>query len=171
MFRRCACLAVLALFAMAAHATETTATPANNSDNKPKAEAPRYGALRFVAVNLRKGPGKRYPIDWVYRRPGMPVEVIKSFDTWYRIRDYEGAEGWVHKTQVKFQRRGMITGKIRPLFESPDDKSAVQAYLQPLVLFDLTGCSAEWCAVRGDGFSGYLRKTGFFGAYAKEVFE
>lgn len=168
MVRHCALLALFLLMTAPVQAAET---PPVADDAKPKAEAPRFGALRFGAVNLRKGPGKRYPIDWVYHRPGMPVEVIKSFDTWYRIRDYEGAEGWVHKTQVKFQRRGMITGSIRPLFEAPDDKAAVQAYLQPLVMFDLSACAAAWCAVRGAGFTGYLRKTGFFGAYAKEVFE
>lgn len=171
MIRCCALTAVCLLLAAPVQSAEQPSAAASGGETVPKAEPARFGALRFGAVNLRKGPGKRYPIDWVYHRPGMPVEVIKSFDTWYRIRDYEGAEGWVHKTQVKFQRRGMITGKLRPLFEAPDDKSAVQAYLQPLVMFDLAACSSDWCTVRGTGFSGHLRKTSFFGAYAKEVFE
>lgn len=171
MLRCLASVIVCVLLAASVQAADTKPVAEGSNDAKPNAEPARFGALRFGAVNLRKGPGKRYPIDWVYYRPGMPVEVIKSFDTWYRIRDYEGAEGWVHKTQVKFQRRGMITGKIRPLFEAPDDKAPVRAYLQPHVLFDLRSCTADWCAVRGGDFSGYLRKTSFFGAYTKEVFE
>ena len=39
---------------------------------------PRFVSLRASEVNLRAGPGIRYPIQWVYQRRNMPVEVIEE---------------------------------------------------------------------------------------------
>ena len=36
---------------------------------------PRFASLRASDVNLRTGPGTRYPIDWVFTHQGMPVEI------------------------------------------------------------------------------------------------
>ena len=148
------------------------AEPAPEAESKSKLELPRFGALRFAAVNLRAGPGTRYPMTWVYKRAGLPVEVIALFDTWYRIRDYEGTEGWVHKTQVKLQRRGMIIGtKPHDARAAPEATAPVTAHLMPLVQFNLVSCSKDWCLAKSDDFKGYLRKDAIFGAYPTEVFE
>ncbi len=37
---------------------------------------PRWVTLKSNEVNMRTGPGTRYPIQWVYRRAGMPVGAI-----------------------------------------------------------------------------------------------
>jgi hypothetical protein len=34
---------------------------------------PRFASLRGSQVNVRTGPGVRYPIDWVFQRRSMPV--------------------------------------------------------------------------------------------------
>lgn len=163
-------LVILLTLPLTAAAAGAEAAP--ETDAKPKLELPRFGALRFAAVNLRTGPGTRYPISWVYKRAGLPVEVIALFDTWYRIRDYEGSEGWVHKTQVKFQRRGMMLGaKPHDARAAPEATAPVTAHLMPLVQFNLVSCSKDWCLAKSDDFKGYLRKDTFFGAYPAEVFE
>ena len=59
---------------------------------------PRFAVLRSDEVNLRTGPGPRHPVDWVIRRRDLPVEITAEFDTWRRIRDIEGTEGWVHQS-------------------------------------------------------------------------
>src|SRR3546814_20543597 len=72
---------------------------------------PRFVTLRADEVNLRTGPGTRYPIDWVYQRRGMPVEIIDEFDTWRRIRDWQGTEGWVHQSMVQGPPGLLVTGR------------------------------------------------------------
>src|SRR3954469_25672361 len=62
------------------------------SENLP---LPRYAAFKSNEVNLRAGPGENYPKQWVYQRAGMPVEIFEEWDTWRRIRDYQGVTGWV----------------------------------------------------------------------------
>ena len=51
---------------------------------------PRFVSLKSAEVNLRTGPGTRYPIEWVYKRRALPVEIIAEFDNWRRVRDWEG---------------------------------------------------------------------------------
>ena len=72
---------------------------------------PRFVSLRANEVNLRSVPGIRFPIDWVYRRSGLPVEVIDEFDTWRQVRDWEGTTGWVHKSMVQGRRTVRVTGE------------------------------------------------------------
>ncbi|MEJ0062433.1 MAG: SH3 domain-containing protein [Alphaproteobacteria bacterium] len=161
-------LLILTLFAaFPAHADEEE----NSGGKKETIALPRFAALRYSEVNLRTGPGTRYPIEWVYRRAGMPVEIIAAFDLWYRIRDFEGAEGWVHKTKLRMDRRGMVTGQIHELRDDPNEKASIAAHLEPGVIFDIKSCAPEWCKARGKNFSGYLRKSDFFGAYPQEKFD
>ena len=65
---------------------------------------PRFVSLRADEVNMRTGPGVRYPIDWVYARQGLPVQVIGEFEAWRQIRDSEGSTGWVHRTMLSGRR-------------------------------------------------------------------
>ena len=80
---------------------------------------PRYVALKSDEVNIRVGPGKRYPITWVYHRTHMPVEIVEEFAHWRKIRDFEGSTGWVHKglldgARTALSSRIFINGRMRP---------------------------------------------------------
>jgi len=65
---------------------------------------PRFVSLRSDKVFMRFGPGKQYPIKWVYERKWLPVEIILEFDTWRKIRDHAGEEGWVHQSLLSDRR-------------------------------------------------------------------
>src|SRR5277367_600855 len=74
---------------------------------------PRFVSLRSDEVNLRSGPGVRYPIDWIYTRRDLPVEVIAEFEAWRKIRDCQGAEGWVHQSFLWAHRTMVVMGQQR----------------------------------------------------------
>ena len=57
---------------------------------------PRYVSLKSDHVNVRAGPTKDNDVAWVYTRSGLPVEITAEFENWRRVRDSEGAEGWVY---------------------------------------------------------------------------
>ena len=63
-----------------------------------EAQLPRFEALHADKVNLRSGPGDRYPIQWVYVRRDWPVEVIAQWDHWRRVRDWEGTDALLKQT-------------------------------------------------------------------------
>lgn len=129
---------------------------------------PRFVSLRASEVNLRTGPGVRYPIDWVYHRRDLPVEVIDEFETWRRIRDWEGTVGWVHQSMLQGARRALITGEARTLRQEPEKTSPPVARIEPGVIGRLENCEEIWCEVTVNGLSGWLQRHEFYGVYPRE---
>src|SRR6266446_1681609 len=86
---------------------------------------PRFVSLHADKVNLRAGPGDRYPIEWVLTRKEMPVEIVAEFEHWRRVRDYQGTEGWVHERMLEGKRAVVVTGGIRAIRRQPVANAAV----------------------------------------------
>ena len=137
---------------------------------------PRFVSLRSDEANLRSGPGTRYPVDWVYTRRDLPVEVIAEFDAWRKIRDWQGTEGWLHETFLSPKRTIVVTGDIakdgrRRLRADPDEKSPALALLDPNVIAKLTSCPRAipaYCKVEVQNLQGWLQRSEFWGAYPGE---
>jgi SH3-like domain-containing protein len=136
---------------------------------------PRFVSLKSDRVNVRAGPNKDQDVRWVYTRVGMPVEITAEFENWRRIRDWEGAEGWVYHSLLSGKRTAMVVPKLNaelvPLYESPDSKSDVVARLQSGVLGSLKSCDGQWCLFSGKNFGGYIRQDRLWGAYPNEKVE
>ena len=154
--------AVLALMAASpgAVAAETTGLP-----------LPRFVSLRADEVNLRTGPGVQYPIDWVYRRSLLPVEIIAEYNTWRKIRDWQGTEGWVHQSMLGRERTVIVTGKLRTLRNKSDTTGRPVAQAEAGIIARLLECpdASTWCRVEVDGFEGWFRRVEFWGVYRNEV--
>ncbi len=132
---------------------------------------PRFVALRAAKVNLRTGPGIRYPIEWVYARKGLPLEVIDEFETWRRVRDWQGSVGWVHQSMLSSQRGAMVVGEQRLLRRAPEDGAAGVARVEAGVVTRLRRCVGGWCRIEVKGFAGWLRQDQIYGAYPDESVE
>jgi SH3-like domain-containing protein len=148
----------------------SVAQAADEIDNTSHLPLPRFATLRSGEVNMRTGPGTRYPIEWVYTRRGLPVEVTAEYDIWRYVRDPEGTEGWVNKTELTGKRGLVITGGVHELRDDRDDKAATLAHVEAGAIGELVSCVPDWCKVKFDGIKGYLRKTDFWGAYQGETF-
>jgi len=129
---------------------------------------PRYVTLRAREVNVRTGPGVRYPIDWVFQRPNLPVEVVAEFDTWRKIRDFEGTEGWVHQSMLSGRRTVIVMQAVRLLRREPSEGAAPMARLEPGVIAWLEVCRDGWCEVEVAGIDGWLRRGDIWGVRADE---
>src|SRR4029078_12401871 len=95
---------------------------------------PRYVSLKSDHVNVRGGPTKDNDVAWVYTRSGLPVEITAEFENWRRVRDSEGAEGWVYHSLLSGRRTAVITMKAKDdlasLYDRPDSAGRVAARLQ-----------------------------------------
>jgi SH3-like domain-containing protein len=134
---------------------------------------PRFVTLRSDEVNMRAGPGVRYPVEWVYKRRDLPVEVVAEYDTWRKIRDWQGTQGWVHQGMLSGKRAVIVTGDLRLLRKEPDTTALPAARLEEGVIAQLKECpeGMTWCKVEADGYLGWLRKAEFWGVYSGEVME
>ena len=126
---------------------------------------PRFVSIAGHEVNLRTGPGLQYPIEWVYRLKGLPLQIIAEYKTWRKVRDWEGAQGWVHQNMLSGKRMIIITNGPHPIHKSPDGASGVVARAETGVVGELIKCEAKslWCQVSTDGFAGWLKREHFWG--------
>src|SRR5258708_2086270 len=92
---------------------------------------PRFASLRSDEVNVRTGPGTRYPVDWVFKRKAMPVEIVAEYENWRKIRDWQGASGWVHHSLLTGKRRFIIPSKATTLHKTPATSPALVTNLDP----------------------------------------
>src|SRR6266550_7928602 len=121
----------LAGFLALAIALVAMAPPAAAAESEPGAKLPRFVSLRSDLVNLRVGPGETYPIQWVLTRKEMPVEIVREFEHWRMIRDWQGTEGWIHERMVSGKRSVVVKGGIRALHRQPDPASEIIARAEP----------------------------------------
>jgi SH3-like domain-containing protein len=142
---------------------------------------PRFVSTRSNPINVRVGPGTKYEIAWNYLVSGVPVEIVQEFDTWRKIRDLDGAEGWVHQSLLVGTRAGYATplaagGEVDMRVARADD-AGIRARLAPGVRVNISECDGDWCTVSagqpGDraNFSGYVRQEEIWGVYPNEVFD
>ena len=133
---------------------------------------PRYVSLKSDHVNVRAGPTKDNDVAWVFTRPGLPVEITAEFENWRRVRDSEGAEGWVYHSLLSGRRTAVITMKhkddLAPIYDRADADSAVAARLQAGVVAQVKKCTTNWCHVTGNGFDGWIQQERLWGVYADE---
>src|SRR5262249_12035580 len=113
LFGRTACLAL----AVAAIGFAGTAALRAAADVAPGAGGglpiPRFVSLKAGRVNVRAGPTKDHDVAWVYTRSGLPVEVTAEFENWRRIRDWEGAEGWVYHSMLSGKRTAIVSAATK----------------------------------------------------------
>lgn len=133
-----------------------------------KSSVPRFVSLRPNEVNVRVGPGPNYPVEWIYLKSGFPVEVIAEFDTWRKIRDFEGTEGWVHQSMLSKKRHARIQDEEVIMYREADDQSAPLVRLQKGVILDLLKSRGEWCQVQIFDFKGWIPKSSLWGIYPQE---
>ncbi len=133
---------------------------------------PRYVSLKSDHVNVRAGPTKDNDVEWVYTRSGLPVEITAEFENWRRVRDSEGAEGWVYHSLLSGRRTAVVTMKhkddLASIYERADSTSPVTARLQAGVVAQVKHCGSGWCHVGGNGFDGWIEQQRLWGVYADE---
>jgi SH3-like domain-containing protein len=157
-----ACLALSAALVLAV-------APAWAAENEPGARLPRFVSLRSDQVNLRVGPGENYPIRWVLTRKEMPVEIVREFEHWRMIRDWQGTEGWVHERMVWGKRGIVVKGGVRALHRQPDPASEVVARAEPGVFARLVECRGGWCRIEAAEITGWVQRGEVWGVYPDEV--
>jgi SH3-like domain-containing protein len=137
---------------------------------------PRYVSLKSDHVNLREGPSKDHATKWIYQRAGLPVEITAEFETWRRVRDSEGAEGWVLHSLLSGKRTVLVSPWKKdapplPLRAEPGDDANITARLSPGVIAGVKKCDGTWCRLKGEGYDGYMAQISLWGVYPGEKVE
>ena len=166
---RAASLSSRSQFAFVALAVLLFAAVPARADDKPG--VPRFASLRVGEVNLRSGPGTKYPIQFVYHHKGLPVEILSEYDIWLKVRDWQGSEGWVHERMITPARTVIIKTDTRTIYRDPARDSPALAKLEPGVVARLLECRNAWCRIETEkqNIKGWLLRSEVWGVYPDEV--
>lgn len=151
--------------------TAQAAIPGFAAEGRP---VPRYVSLRSDKVYVRAGPAMRYPIKWIYKRAGMPVEIVQEFDNWRKVRGIDGEEGWVHQSMLSGERTVLIRkvqDDLVPMREGFSAGARMTARLEPMVVASIDKCAGDWCRVEAGGYRGWVQRNFLWGIYDSEEFK
>lgn len=132
---------------------------------------PRMVSLRADEVNVRSGPDLDHPIMWVFKRRYMPVEIVAEFEVWRKIRDWEGAEGWVHRAMLTGSRSVVVRDETLTMRRDSTDHAPAVARLAQGMVARVEQCDPTWCEVTVRGYEGWIPREGTWGLYPDEVID
>jgi SH3-like domain-containing protein len=137
-------------------------------ESKTQLPLPRFVSIKAGEARLHVGPGMQYPTTWVYLRKNLPVQIIEEYDTWRKIRDMEGYEGWFHKSLVQGKRTLIIQSHCS-LYTSSSEDARILAHIEKGVIVFLKSYTLDWAYVYLDGHKGYVKRSHIYGLLPHEV--
>ncbi|MBS0474400.1 MAG: hypothetical protein JSR28_04530 [Proteobacteria bacterium] len=148
--------------ALAALTLGLIATPAAAADD---GKTPYWASIRAGEVNMRAGPGEDYRIEWVYRRPQLPVKVLRMMEGWRLVEDPDGARGWMLARFLTRQHSGFVKGKgLADMREKGGGDARLLWRVEPGNVVLIGDCVNGWCEVRLGDRAGYIAQDRLWGA-------
>jgi SH3-like domain-containing protein len=135
---------------------------------------PRFVSLKSSRVNSRIGPGLNYSVDWMYLKAGLPMEIVQEYDTWRKVRDADGSEGWINQSLLSGKRTAIVApwqrgkGAQIKLLGDPNNDARVVALVEPGVIGTIKSCDGQWCRMTFGGHTGWISQSLVWGAYPGE---
>ncbi|MBX7526904.1 SH3 domain-containing protein [Qipengyuania vesicularis] len=127
-------------------------------------ETPYWASLRANEINMRVGPSADYKIDWVYRRKGLPVKVVRVMEGWRLVQDPDGTQGWIAARLLSPERSAIVAGEgLAAMYEDADQSSTLKWRLEPGVVGSLGDCSRGWCELTIGNRAGWVRQERLWG--------
>ena len=134
-----------------------------------------YMSLRSNKVHMRVGPGKIYPVIWVYVSRGVPLKVIGKNNEWLQVQDKDGETGWIYYRLLSKVRTSITTSNNVFLHYHPDNNADISARLMRHVVVMPTTCRNTWCKINVPSgeqtISGWVRRQYLWGIDPSDLFE
>lgn len=136
---------------------------------------PRFVSLKSSRINVRRGPGDDYPVEWIFTRKGMPVRITGEYSLWRRIQDQDGDTGWVYHSMLSGERTASVlpvpgSPDPRPIYASADATANLVALAEPGVIGEVKGCTGPWCKIEIRGYEGFIPRDQIWGVGPAENF-
>lgn len=149
------------------------AMPALSEDRGPVTNLPlpRFVSMKAAEGNVRRGPSLTHRIDWVFKRRDLPLEITAEHGHWRRVRDRDGAGGWVHYSLLSGTRTVIVEADMLDIYSKPDPNSLTVAQLEMGVVARIDQCSIDWCRLSAGGYRGWAEKTHLWGVKPDEVLD
>jgi SH3-like domain-containing protein len=121
--------------------------------------AARRLAVSVDKANMRSGPGTNHEILWSVGKY-YPVDTLKKSGSWYKIRDFEGDEAWIHESLLKAIPAVIVKAPLVNIRENPGTDSRILFQGEKGVSFRRLETKGNWFKVQhADGEVGWVHKS------------
>ena len=121
-----------------------------------------YMSLKYNKVNVRYGPGKDYPIKFIFNKKNYPVEIIDQKENFRKIMDLKKNSGWIHWSQLK-KSSSLIVLSEAILYSDNTKFSRPIAKIEAGRLLNKKKCNLNWCKVETGKYKGWVLKENLWG--------
>jgi len=164
-------LSRLSVFVILLGLASPTIAPAQDRGPVTNLPIPRFVSMKASEANIRRGPSLTHRIDWVFKRKDIPLEITAEHGHWRRVRDRDGAGGWVHYSLLSGVRTAIIEKDMLDLLSRPQDNAMTIARLELGVIARISSCDVGWCEVSAGGYEGWARKAHLWGVQPDETLD
>ena len=148
----------------------TSFTSAETLGNETGLKIPRFVSLKASNSNLRIGPGENYPIKLKYIIANTPIEITDEHKDWRKIIDFEGNNGWLHKSLIKGKKFAIVNTPYQEglqVLNKPKGKNIGKIGKRNIL--EVKTCLIHWCKIKYKKNTGWVNKINLWGVYEKEI--
>ena len=121
--------------------------------------------LRNNTANLRQGPSFDYPVKIFYKKKYLPVLVVDNSYNFRKIKDHENNTGWIHLSQLSKKKAALTNADQVVIFKKSTIFSTPLVVLEKGRLCLVLKCNDEWCKIKTDKYSGWVKKQNLWGNF------
>lgn len=116
-------------------------------------------AVASEIANIRSGPSAESEVLWQVERY-YPLLVIEKKGSWYRFKDIDGQQGWVHKSLLDTTATVVVRVRRANLRSGPGTGNAILFDAEKGTPFKILTRKKDWLKVQHtDGDSGWIFKS------------
>ena len=121
-----------------------------------------FVSLKSSEVNMRVGPGKEYPIAWVFMRANLPMLLMAEFDQWRKVKFIDGTVGWVHKNMVSRKSSAIVTENYAIMYRHASKKHPI-AKMEKGVIVHILKRDGDFVKVDVNNQKGWVERKFLWG--------
>ena len=119
-------------------------------------------SLKKDKVYVRHGPGKNYPIKYIYKKKFLTIKVIDKKDNFRRIIDHKKNSGWIHQIMLR-KLNSLIVLEEKIVFKKNSKFSKPLVKLEKGRLVIIKKCLPNWCRIETGNYSGWIETKNVWG--------
>ena len=133
-----------------------------NPSNVISEENDYFLSLKKDKVYVRYGPGKNYPIKYIYNKKFLTIKVIDKKDNFRRIIDHKKNSGWIHRIMLR-KLNSLIVLEEKIVFKKNSKFSKPLVKLEKGRLVIIKECELNWCRIQTDNYIGWIDTKNVWG--------
>lgn len=116
-------------------------------------------AIKSDIANIRSGPGTNTEVLWQVEKY-YPVEVVHKQGDWYLFKDFEGDEGWIHRSLLSPLDTIVVKRDNCNVRSGPSTDKDVSFVAERGIPFKVLKRQGAWVQIQhADGDTGWIHKN------------